>query len=79
MHDTNLAAIAAPFETTAISVKPEWIDYNGHMNIAFYIMAFDLAFDDLYKMLGLDPATVEKTGIFDFLCGEAHHLPAGGA
>ena len=66
MNDITLADIAAPFETTAISVRPEWIDYNGHMNIAFYIMAFDLAFDGLYKILGLDSATVEKTGISTF-------------
>jgi acyl-CoA thioester hydrolase len=66
MDDRNVAAIAAPFETTAISVRPEWIDYNGHMNVAYYVMAFDLAFDELYKMLHLDPATVAKTGISTF-------------
>ena len=24
-----------------LKVKPEWIDFNGHMNIAFYVTAFD--------------------------------------
>lgn len=28
------------------TVLPEWIDYNGHMNVAFYTLAFDKAFDD---------------------------------
>jgi acyl-CoA thioester hydrolase len=26
-------------------VKPEWIDVNGHMNVAYYVLAFDLAVD----------------------------------
>ncbi|NJN47440.1 MAG: thioesterase-like protein, partial [Candidatus Competibacteraceae bacterium] len=24
-------------------VPPEWIDYNGHMNVAYYVLAFDRA------------------------------------
>ena len=58
--------IPAPFSEYRETVDPGTCDYNGHMNIAFYIMAFDLAFDELYKVLGLDPATVEKTGITTF-------------
>ena len=23
-----------------MKVEPEWIDYNGHMNVAFYLVAF---------------------------------------
>ncbi|MEM7798238.1 MAG: thioesterase family protein [Chloroflexota bacterium] len=38
------------FETV---VKPEWIDYNGHMNVAYYVLAFDLATDELYEALGI--------------------------
>ena len=29
------------------SVIPEWIDINGHMNVAYYVLAFDKAVDDL--------------------------------
>ena len=28
------------------SVLEEWIDYNGHMNVAFYTMVFDEALDN---------------------------------
>ena len=30
-------------------VKPEWIDYNGHMNVAYYLLAFDLSGDELWR------------------------------
>ena len=42
-------------------VKPEWIDYNGHMNVAFYLMAFDEAIDIVNKKIGLGPDYREKT------------------
>jgi acyl-CoA thioester hydrolase len=34
-------------------VRPEWIDANGHMNLAYYVVAFDLATDALYDVLGI--------------------------
>jgi acyl-CoA thioester hydrolase len=43
----------SPFETT---VQPDWIDYNGHMNVAFYVLAFDKATDGLLDHLGLGEA-----------------------
>lgn len=24
-----------------LTVKPEWIDHNGHMNVGYYVLAFD--------------------------------------
>ena len=41
MFDTT--QIAAPLEIHTERVRPEWIDHNGHMNVAFYLMAFDEA------------------------------------
>lgn len=34
-------------------VKPEWIDANGHMNVAYYVLAFDLAVDALWEGFGI--------------------------
>ena len=34
-------------------VKPEWIDVNGHMNVAWYVLIFDLAVDDLWAEFGI--------------------------
>ena len=33
------------------TVAPEWIDYNGHMNVAYYVLAFDRATDRLFDYL----------------------------
>ncbi|MFC4168903.1 thioesterase family protein [Teichococcus aestuarii] len=37
-------------------VRPEWVDHYGHMNLAYYVVAFDLATDALWPGLGLGPA-----------------------
>jgi acyl-CoA thioester hydrolase len=46
----------APVEHTGLDVvvKPEWIDFNGHMNIAYYVAAFDLATDNLFRIVTPD-------------------------
>ncbi len=37
-----------------MTVKPEWLDYNGHMNMGFYLVAFDFhATDPFYEWIGL--------------------------
>ena len=36
-------------------VRPEHIDYNGHMNVVHYRAAFDAATDGLFAHLGLGP------------------------
>src|SRR6266498_1881048 len=37
------------------TVAPDWIDYNGHMNVVHYRAAFDLASDVLFAELGFAP------------------------
>ncbi len=34
-------------------VDSEWIDYNGHMNVAYYHLAFDRATERLLERIGL--------------------------
>ena len=41
-----------PITTGPHPVRPEWIDHNGHMNVAYYVMAFDKALDEVEAMLG---------------------------
>ncbi len=43
-------------------VKPEWIDINGHMNVAYYVLAFDLAVDALWSRIGITDEYIEATG-----------------
>ena len=47
-------------------MRPDWIDYNGHMNVAYYIKAFDEALDELYLAMGVDGETIRRTGISTF-------------
>ena len=53
--------IVAPFDQFRASVLPEWIDYNGHMNVAYYVLAFDQATDAFYDYIGLDAEYRRKT------------------
>jgi acyl-CoA thioester hydrolase len=40
-------------EITRGTVLSEWIDYNDHMNVAYYLLAFDHAVDALWDVFGL--------------------------
>ena len=31
----------APFMSSVMEIIPEWIDYNGHLNMAYYNVLFD--------------------------------------
>ena len=54
--------VAAPLELHRETVRPEWIDYNGHMNVAYYVLAFDHATDAFFDHVGLDEAYRDATG-----------------
>jgi acyl-CoA thioester hydrolase len=43
-------------------VRAEWIDANGHMNLAYYLLAFDHATDALFDRLGIGNAYRSETG-----------------
>lgn len=61
--------LAAHTET----VRPEWIDYNGHMNVAYYVLVFDRATDTLFDALGLGAAYRQATDLTLFVV-ESHIL-----
>ncbi|MEM9774937.1 MAG: thioesterase family protein [Chloroflexota bacterium] len=50
------------------TVLPEWIDHNGHMNVAFYVLAFDYATDEFYEGLNIG-LTHQETGFSVFTLG----------
>ena len=33
-------------------MEPTWIDYNGHLNMAYYNVLFDRAVDEAFELLG---------------------------
>jgi len=54
--------LPAPFTGYAAQVRPEWIDENGHMNLAFYVTVFDGATDLLWDAIGLGQSYRQATG-----------------
>jgi acyl-CoA thioester hydrolase len=43
----------APLDIHRSTVLPEWVDWNGHMNVAFYVLAFDQASGAFMRNMGL--------------------------
>ncbi len=54
--------IPAPLDIYRSSVQPEWVDYNDHMNVAYFLLAFDKATDELYRFAGIAEAYIDATG-----------------
>lgn len=52
-------------------VPAEWVDYNGHLNIACYMIAFDRASDGLALALGLGEDYLRRSGNSYYIV-EAH-------
>ncbi len=52
-------------------VRPEWIDSNGHMNLAYYVVVFDLATDKFYEDIGIGTTYRAATGNSSFVA-ETH-------
>ncbi|WP_175971587.1 thioesterase family protein [Burkholderia sp. BCC0322] len=44
------------------AVRPEWVDYNGHLRDAFYLLIFSFATDALLDRIGLDDAARRERG-----------------
>ena len=65
-----------PFIMNEQTVISDWIDYNGHMNVAYYTLAFDLSLDEFFeKILGLGASYVarSKSGPYS-LQAQYHYL-----
>lgn len=54
--------LAQPLRLHTETVVPAYIDYNGHMNVAFYVLIFDHASDALLAHVGLDEAYRNNSG-----------------
>src|SRR4051812_34993092 len=48
-------AVPVPFLSSVMRIEPPWIDYNGHLNMAYYNVLFDRAIDELWLELGIGP------------------------
>ncbi|MEE2980154.1 MAG: thioesterase family protein [Pseudomonadota bacterium] len=61
----------SPFFLHSERVRRDWIDYNGHMHEAYYVLVFANATDALYDHLGMGTAYREKRG-FSIYTLESH-------
>lgn len=61
----------APFVSSTMRVEPDWIDYNGHMNMAYYHVMFDRALDEGFGLVGLGREYLEERGA-SFFVAESH-------
>ena len=61
----------APFVSSTMKVEPAWIDYNGHLNMAYYNLLIDRAVDEAFELVGLGPEYV-RTRNASYFTAEAH-------
>lgn len=59
-----------PYSHSEIVIS-DWVDYNGHMNVAFYVLVFDHATDAFLEGVGMDSNLRDETGSSVFVA-EAH-------
>jgi len=64
-------AYPAPFVSSAHVIEDQWIDYNGHFNMAYYNVLFDRAGDEVFDAIGLGASYVKKTNC-SFFTLETH-------
>jgi len=50
----------APFLSSIMQIEPQWIDYNGHLNMAYYNVMMDRAIDELWLKLGIGPTYMKE-------------------
>jgi carnitine 3-dehydrogenase len=71
--ETRLRAGSAPAEPLRLfegSVRPDWIDYNGHMNESRYLEIFGYATDALLARIGMDDPMLAQG--FSYYTVETH-------
>jgi|TARA_B100000795_G_scaffold139461_1_gene104361 acyl-CoA thioester hydrolase len=59
MMEKNMHSALQTFQTPVLK---EWIDYNGHLNDAYYLVIFTKASDGLQEHLGLTLDHIKTTG-----------------
>ncbi|WP_315923807.1 thioesterase family protein [Mesorhizobium sp. SP-1A] len=50
----------APFIAGPLDIEKDWIDYNGHLNMAYYNVLFDRGSDRAFDALGIGAAYAKE-------------------
>src|SRR3954464_6186144 len=59
-HLKDMPLPAAPFLSSIMQIEPQWIDYNGHLNMAYYNVMMDRAIDEMWLQLGIGPSYMKE-------------------
>ena len=72
---------AKPYTGRLQQVEAAWTDYNGHLNMAYYLVMFDRAADELITALGCGADYIKRTNCSIFVLethtSYANELKAG--
>ncbi len=72
---------AKPYTGRLQQVEAAWTDYNGHLNMAYYLVMFDRAADELFTALGCGADYIKRTNCSIFVLethtSYANELKAG--
>ena len=60
-----------PYIGQLLTVEPQWTDYNGHLNMAYYAVLFDKSAEEMFETFGLGPDYVKQTNC-SFFTLETH-------
>lgn len=52
--------LPTPFVSRVMAIEKDWIDYNGHLNMAYYNVLFDRCSDDAFEAMGLGPGYAKE-------------------
>lgn len=69
--DNALQHPPSPFLSSVMQIEPEWIDYNGHLNMAYYNVIMDRSIDELFAAMGMGPDYL-KTRNCSTMTAECH-------
>ncbi|TIS13875.1 MAG: thioesterase, partial [Mesorhizobium sp.] len=47
--------MTAPIISKPMAIEKDWIDYNGHLNMAYYNVLFDRCSDEAFELMGMGP------------------------
>ncbi|MEM0898808.1 MAG: thioesterase family protein [Pseudomonadota bacterium] len=57
------ASASVRWRSSPTALKSQWIDHNGHLNMAYYMVIFDLGSDEVFDRVGLGPQYRQRHGL----------------
>jgi len=56
------SSAGVPYRSPVMAIEPHWIDFNGHLNMAYYHVLFDRVVDQMWLQMGLGEAYKRSRG-----------------